>query len=56
MLGGPAGTIIGITIAIAGAPSMIELAGRVTFALATGQGIYIRPVASYPPMEFGYWR
>ena len=47
--------MISTVIAIAGMPSMIELAGRITFALATGQGIYIDLVLSYPPLQFGYW-
>lgn len=55
LLGGPVGSVISTVIAIAGMPSMIELAGRITFALATGQGIYIDPVLSYPPLQFGYW-
>lgn len=55
LLGGPVGTVITTVIAIAGAPSMIELAGRITFALATGQGVYVKPVFSYPPLELGYW-
>lgn len=55
VMGGPVGTIITTVVALAGAPSMIELAGRITWAVATGQGVYIRPVLSYPPLEFGYW-
>lgn len=41
---------------VAVAPSLVELCGRVTYAVATGQGIYIKPVLSYPPSEFGYWK
>lgn len=53
---GPVGTIIGTIASVAAAPSLVELCGRVTYAVATGQGIYIKPVLSYPPLEFGYWK
>ncbi|MET3643866.1 hypothetical protein [Streptococcus gallinaceus] len=40
---------------VAAGPSLVELCGRVTWALATNQGIYIKPVFSYPPLEIGYY-
>lgn len=52
---GPVGTILGTIASVAAVPSLVELCGRVTYAVATGQGIYIKPVLSYPPLEFGYW-
>lgn len=53
---GPVGTIIGTIASVAAAPSLVELCGRVTYAIATNRGIYIKPVLSYPPLEFGYWK
>ncbi len=41
--------------AMAAAPSLAELCRRVTYALATNRGIYIKPVASYPPLDIGYY-
>ena len=52
---GPVGTIVSTISTIIAGPSLTELAGRITHALATGQGIYIKPVASYPPLDIGYW-
>lgn len=55
MFGGPIGTAIGLVLVVLGAPGMVELAGRIVWAIGTGQGIYVKPVASYPPYEIGYW-
>jgi hypothetical protein len=55
MLSGPVGTIVGVIAGLLALPSLTELCGRILFAVATGQGIYIKPVASYPPLEMGYW-
>lgn len=54
-LGGPVGTILSLILTVIAAPSLVELAGRIIYAVATQQGIYIRPVLSYPPLEIGYW-
>ncbi|MTI96001.1 MAG: hypothetical protein FH749_11045 [Firmicutes bacterium] len=55
VVGGPVGTILGVIVSVAALPSLTELAGRIIFAVATGQGIYIKPVLWYPPLEMGYW-
>lgn len=55
MLGGPVGTIIGTIAAFAALPSLRQLCGMIIYAVATGQGIYIKPVPSYPPLVIGYW-
>jgi hypothetical protein len=55
LVGGPVGTVIGVIVAVAALPSLTELAGRIIFAVATGQGIYIKPRLWYPPLEMGYW-
>lgn len=55
MIPAPVGTILGVIVTVAAAPSLVELCGRVIYAISTGQGIYIRPVLSYPPLEIGYW-
>ena len=36
-------------------PSLVELCGRILWAVGTNQGIYIKPVFSYPTLEIGYW-
>ncbi len=56
IVGGPVGTVIGVILSLAAAPSLIELCGRILWAIATGRGIYIKPVWSYPPLELGYCR
>lgn len=55
MLGGPVGTFVGALLAALSAPSLLELGVKVTQAVATGRGLYIKPVLSYPPFEFGFW-
>lgn len=55
MLAGPVGTFIGGLLAALSAPSLLELGVKVTQAVATGRGLYIKPVFSYPPFEFGFW-
>lgn len=52
---GPVGTIISGILAVAAAPSLTELCGRVIYAIATKQGIYIKPVLAYPPLKMGYF-
>ena len=52
---GPVGAILGTILSLAAGPSLVELCGRITYAIATDQGIYIRPVFSYPPLEIGYY-
>lgn len=54
-MSGPVGTVLSAIVTVAAAPSLIELCGRVTWALATNKGIYIKPVFSYPPLEIGYY-
>lgn len=54
-LSGPVGTVITTILSVAATPSLVELCGRVIHALNTNQGIYIKPVASYPPLEIGYY-
>lgn len=51
----PVGTIISGILAVAAAPSLTELCGRVIYAIATKQGIYIKPVLAYPPLKMGYF-
>lgn len=55
MLAGPVGTFITGLLAALSAPSLVELGVKVTQAVATGKGLYIKPVLSYPPFEFGFW-
>jgi len=55
IVGGPVGIVIGAILSVVAVPSLTELCGRVLWAIATGQGIYIKPVLSYPPLEMGYW-
>ncbi len=55
LLGGPVGTFITSLLAALSAPSLLELGVKVTQAVATGKGLYIKPVLSYPPFEFGFW-
>lgn len=52
---GPVGLFIAGLPTVLAAPSLTELCGRVLWALATQQGIYIKPVLSYPPLEIGYF-
>lgn len=52
---GPVGTIISGILAVAAAPSLTELCGRVIYAIATKQGIYIKPVLAYLPLKMGYF-
>ncbi|MDU0895229.1 MAG: dihydrodipicolinate synthase family protein, partial [Anaerococcus sp.] len=54
-LSGPVGSIITTIVSLLAAPSLTELCVRVTYAIATNQGIYIKPVASYPPLDIGYY-
>lgn len=54
-ISGPVGTVITGILAVIAAPSLTELCGRVIWAVATQQGIYIKPVLSYPPLEMGYF-
>lgn len=54
-LSGPVGSIITTIVSLLAAPSLTELCVRVTYAVATNQGIYIKPVASYPPLDIGYY-
>lgn len=56
VVGGPVGATFTVILSLIAAPSLTELAGRIIYAVATKQGIYIRPVLSYPPLEMGYWR
>ncbi len=49
--GGPVGTIIGLALGLSAA----DLCIRVLYAVATGQGIYFKPVLSYPLLEIGYF-
>lgn len=53
--GGPVGTIIAGILTVAAVPSLAELCGRIIYANMTNKGIYIKPVFSYPPLEFGYF-
>lgn len=55
MVAGPVGTLVATIAGALSAPSLIELCVKVTQAVATGQGLYIRPVLSYPPFDFGFW-
>lgn len=55
VVGGVAGSVIGLILSVAAAPSLVELAGRILYAVASKQGIYIKPVLSYPPLDIGYW-
>jgi hypothetical protein len=52
---GPVGAVITAIVTVASLPSLTELCGRIIYAVATQQGIYIRPILSYPPLEIGYW-
>ncbi|WP_146003376.1 hypothetical protein [Salimicrobium jeotgali] len=52
---GPVGSTISIILGAVSAPSLGELAGRITWAASTGQGVYVKPVFSYPPLDIGYW-
>ena len=53
--GGPVGSIITGILTLAAVPSLAELCGRIIYANMTNKGIYIKPVLSYPPLEFGYF-
>jgi hypothetical protein len=52
---GPVGAVLGVIVGLLSIPSLTELCGRILYAVATGRGIYIKPVLSYPPLEMGYW-
>lgn len=54
-LGGPAEVVLGEIMTVISGPSLVELCGRILWAVGTNQGIYIKPVFSYPPLEIGYW-
>lgn len=53
--GGPVGLTITGILTLAAVPSLAELCGRIIYASMTDKGIYIKPVLSYPPLEFGYF-
>lgn len=55
VVGGPVGTVLGTIMTVISGPSLVELAGRTVTAIATGRGIYIKPVFDYPPLDIGYW-
>lgn len=55
VVGGPVGTVLSTVMTVISGPSLIELAGRTVSAIATGRGIYIKPVFDYPPLDIGYW-
>lgn len=55
VVGGPVGAVLGTIMTVISGPSLIELGGRIVTAVATGRGIYIKPVFDYPPLDIGYW-
>lgn len=38
-----------------GGPGLIDIAGHITTALVTGEGVYIGVQARYPFVDVGYW-
>ncbi|WP_371068862.1 hypothetical protein [Sediminibacillus sp. JSM 1682029] len=52
---GPVGTVVTTILGILSVPSLTTLSGMIIWALGSGQGVYIKPVFSYPPLELGYW-
>lgn len=52
--GGPVGTAIGAVLAVASAPSLIEIGGRAVTAVATNRGLKIGIHADYPPVYADY--
>lgn len=54
-IGGPVGTAISGIMALIGGPGLIDIAGHITTALITGEGVYIGPQFRYPFVDVGYW-
>ena len=52
--GGPVGSVIGIILTAASAPSLIEIGGRAAKAAVSGQGLKIGVHADYPPVYADY--
>lgn len=55
VIGGPVGTVISTIMAAIGGPGLIDIAGHITTALVTGEGVYIGVQARYPFVDVGYW-